>query len=453
MADIQDKQIRYYDPISNKHLIEEKPAFFEKWSGTVLIPFTNEQSGDPDYSKHLEEERQQRLINTGIYSGISFCLVLLLIQVICSHSHNLLIWSFFFTVKMIALLVVSQIVKIELGESNTLITKICKTTDCGKVLHSKAAKLFSWLTMGDVGIIYFGSGTLLLIIAPFTEHLVSTVYLLFFLNLFTLPYTLFSISYQRFVLKTWCPFCLTVMGLLWIEFLIGLTVRWIEVFPLSRFLLLLFFFTGIITTVGWLVLKKLLIETKTSQNLKMYVNTVKKDADLFKAFLSNQNTIPEFVSSSEIILGAINANNELIVVITPNCPSCAALYQSIQRYLVIHSDGLKVILRFKPGERDVGWDNQIIEYLLTFNMNNMKEKALSVLEEWYQMDYKDLDTWKKKCGLEQFVVSDEAKQLRKDYYNWLLSVDIPGAPAMILNNKLVPQYYTFNDVKYFLKRI
>lgn len=450
VIELQDCQIKYFDPVTNKYIKEDRSIFFKKWTGTVLVPYTDEQSGDPEYTKRLREERTQKLINLGIYTGISICTILLLLQAI---PQELPVWSVLFFLKMIALLVVSQIVKIELGESNTLITTICKTNDCGKVLNSKASKLFAGLTMGDVGIIYFGVGALLLIIAPFTEYFLFIVYLLFFVNLFTLPYTLFSVGYQRFVLKTWCPFCLTVMGLLWVEFILGFTVRWTEVFPLSQFLLLLFCFTGITTIVGWLVLKRLLIETKTSQSIKMYVNTVKKDVDLFNAFLSNQPTISEFVSSSEIMLGARDANNELIAVITPNCHSCAALYQSIQRYLKIHADGLKVILRFKPGERDDGWDNQIIEYLLTFSMNNQKEKALSVLEEWYNMEYRDINTWKRKCGIENSVVSSEAKQLRKDYHNWLLSVDIPEAPAMILNNKLVPRYYTFEDVKYFLKRI
>ena len=229
------KQIKYFDPVLNKYIQEEKTLFFGKWTGTVLIPFTDQLSGDPDYSKHVREERQKKLINSGIYAGITVGLVILSIQMLFAHPQHSFIWLSVFSVKMIAMFSVSQIVKIELGESNTLITKICKTADCGKVIHSKASKLFPWLTMGDVGVIYFSCGIFLLIIVPFVSDLISIVYLLFFLNLFTLPYTLFSVFYQRFVLKNWCPFCLSVMGLLWIEFFLGLTVPLPQVFPLSLF--------------------------------------------------------------------------------------------------------------------------------------------------------------------------------------------------------------------------
>jgi len=114
---------------------------------------------------------------------------------------------------------------------------------------------------------------------------------------------------------------------------------------------------------------------------------------------------------------------------------------------------VKVILRFKPENNDESRANQMIEYILSLIIDNAKEKALSALEIWYKMDYKDIEMWKKKCGMEHCIVSDDAIQMRKDYHKWFLSVDLPGSPAMILNNKPVPSYYTFNDVKYFLKRI
>ena len=453
VVEIQENTVKYYDPVTNKYKKETHPVFFEKWSGNVLIPFTDEQSGDPDYPKYLKEEQQKRLINTGMYAGVALCIVLLMMQAVCNHPADFQVWLSLLGIKMTALLVVSQIVNIELGESNTLITKVCQTTDCRKVLNSKASKLFSWLSMGDTGVIYFGFGTLLLIIALFTGIFTSVIYLLVFLNLFTLPYTFFSVGYQRFILKTWCPFCLTVMGLLWIEFLLGLTVLRLDVFPLFGSLFLLFSFAGLAVTISWFILKRLLVASHAAKSVQTYVNTVKKDTDLFKAILSVQSLIPELHTSSEIMLGNREAENVLIAVISPHCPSCGALYKSIKGFMMIHADIVKVILCFKPGDSDAGRDNQIIDYVLTLSMNNMNEQALSVLDEWYNMEYKDMNTLKRKCDISHIVVSDEAKQIRNDYQKWLVSAEIAGAPALIFNKKLVPNYYTFNDIQYFLKRL
>ena len=454
IVEISNEKVKYYDPAINKNVLEKKSTFFEKWTGAVIIPLMNEQARDSDYSKLIGAEKLKQHIDNGIYAGIAICMAVIFLQTLRGHSHCLAIWTLLFSVKMIALLIVSQIVKIELGESNMLIAKVCKTSNCGKVLHSKASRPFSWLTMGDAGAVYFGSGVFILLIAPFTNFLTDCVYMLCVLNLFTLPYTLFSICYQRFVLKTWCPFCLSVMGILWIEFFLGLTVPWATIFSFSVAIMLLSVFTVTAVTVGWLLLRKMLASTDLTDNMRKYVNTVKKDIELFNAVLSNRNTIPELSSfSNEIVLGNEVAKNTLIAVISPNCHTCVALYESIQRFLAFHSDLVKVILRFRTKDKeDDDWEIQIIDSLLTLNMAGSKEKALSFLEEWFKMDHHHIDTWKKRCRLGNLVVSDDAKQLRKQYQEWLLSVDINEAPFVILNNKQVPRYYTFNDVKYFLKK-
>ena len=116
----------------------------------------------------------------------------------------------------------------------------------------------------------------------------------YFWIFFTLPYTFFPVYYQRFVLKNWCLFCLSIMGLLWIEFFLGFSISWKEVFSLSRFLVLLFGFVGISITICWFIIKRLLIEINTAKIMRMYLNKVKKDMELFKAILSNQDSIPEF---------------------------------------------------------------------------------------------------------------------------------------------------------------
>jgi uncharacterized membrane protein len=46
----------------------------------------------------------------------------------------------------------------ELGIQNSVSDKICslaKHSRCESVLFSKGAKLFNWLTWGDVGMVYF----------------------------------------------------------------------------------------------------------------------------------------------------------------------------------------------------------------------------------------------------------------------------------------------------------
>jgi uncharacterized membrane protein len=106
----------------------------------------------------------------------------------------------------------------ELG--HPLFTRICpkgEKLDCHAVMESPAAKLFGRIPMADLGAIYFSGGILLICFSAVHPHFFHRVFLLALLNLFTLPYTIFSVVYQALVVKRWCVFCLTVQLIFWLE--------------------------------------------------------------------------------------------------------------------------------------------------------------------------------------------------------------------------------------------
>jgi hypothetical protein len=217
LTSISEQRVLFYDSFRKKNNIPLKD-FESLFTGYVILPFPDEYSGDPDYEDNIQKEKRDRWTMYSVLTGIVACILVLIFQMLFHHKPILTFWIPFFFLKATALIPVSQILKIELGESNGLIRKVCKTSHCAEVLTSKASRIFSWLSMGDVGAIYFGSGVFILSIAPFLDNPLPAVSLLLLLNLCALPYTLLSVSYQYFVVKSWCPFCLSVMGILWMEF-------------------------------------------------------------------------------------------------------------------------------------------------------------------------------------------------------------------------------------------
>ena len=73
--------------------------------------------------------------------------------------------------------------------------------------------------MAEIGLIYF-SGCLLAMLPAAIGNTSPNLFIIALLNLFTLPYTLFSIIYQGFIIRSWCLLCLSVMAIFWIEFYI-----------------------------------------------------------------------------------------------------------------------------------------------------------------------------------------------------------------------------------------
>jgi uncharacterized membrane protein len=109
-----------------------------------------------------------------------------------------------------------------LGElHHPLFDKICpkgEKLNCHAVMESPAAKLFGKIPIADIGGIYFSGGIILICFTGVHPHFFHGVFLLALLNLLTLPYTIFSVVYQAFVVKFWCLFCLIVQLIFWLEF-------------------------------------------------------------------------------------------------------------------------------------------------------------------------------------------------------------------------------------------
>jgi hypothetical protein len=104
--------------------------------------------------------------------------------------------------------------------------KICSLfsrSDCNNVLGTKASKLFGVFGWSEIGLGYFTANVLLLLFLP------DTVSLLVWVNILTLPYTVWSVWYQKAKAKQWCPLCLIVQVLLWLILALNRIFGYIQV--------------------------------------------------------------------------------------------------------------------------------------------------------------------------------------------------------------------------------
>ena len=98
---------------------------------------------------------------------------------------------------------------------------------CDHVLEQKASTFFGIFSWSEVGITYFSISTLILFLFPGEIHYLAL------LNGCCLPFTVWSIWYQKYRIKTWCTLCVTTQGLLWLQFFCYLFGGWwSDIFPL-----------------------------------------------------------------------------------------------------------------------------------------------------------------------------------------------------------------------------
>lgn len=98
---------------------------------------------------------------------------------------------------------------------------------CDKVLELKASTFFGIFSWSEVGFTYFSVSLLALLIFPqWISYLAAC-------NVCCLPFTIWSIWYQKFRAKHWCTLCVSVQATLWLLFACYLTGGWLKgIFPL-----------------------------------------------------------------------------------------------------------------------------------------------------------------------------------------------------------------------------
>ena len=211
---ILENEIRFLQ--RNKSIKISLEEFNKIWTGNVLIAEPDKDSIEPDYKKHYKTQLLNYLQKISI----------LLIPIFLFHV-SFIVNKSYFNFGFVLLLLINSIgayigyllVLKQLNIQSNYGDKICslfKHSDCNNILESDAAKLFGIFSWSEIGLGYFIANILFICFLP------SYIPYLALINILCLPYTFWSIWYQKFKTRQWCPLCLIVIILSWILFAINL---------------------------------------------------------------------------------------------------------------------------------------------------------------------------------------------------------------------------------------
>jgi len=193
----------------------KKEEFLKYWDNIIFQTRPTKESEEPNYSKHLRKEIIEKMKISAILTFVFFSF---LFGILVKPAMVYLLPLFF--AKMTGLFFSVLLVMKELGYHNEITVKLCnlsKSAGCNEVLKSKASKLFSNVFLADVGLIWFSTSALYLIFVAIISTGMPALNLLGCLAVCSVPMILFSISYQIFIIKKYCPICLGVMMALLME--------------------------------------------------------------------------------------------------------------------------------------------------------------------------------------------------------------------------------------------
>lgn len=203
---------------------EKLPAheFMQAWDGNVLLSYPDADACEPKYALHRRLDFFTRAKKWVLLAcGITLFLYLFISNSLYSHVSTVLVTL----IDLGGLYFTFLLVQKSLNYHNIAADKVCgvlQAGGCDSILELKASKFFGLFGWSEVGLSYFSVSLGTMLLFP------SMLPWLALCNVCCLPFTLWSIWYQRFKARKWCTLCVSVQVSLWLLFFCYLGGGWLH---------------------------------------------------------------------------------------------------------------------------------------------------------------------------------------------------------------------------------
>jgi len=410
--------------------------FIQSWTNVVLLAEVNEASKEPEYEKHIAAERILALKKTMLWVVcLLFLSIIFINQSINIETKYVAILLF----NLIGIWVTYLLIQKQMKTQSNYADKICslfKQSDCNNILESDAAKFFGVVSWSEIGLGYFISNIAVLLFLP---HLISYLLLI---NACALPYTLWSLWYQMFKAKQWCPLCLIVQGLLWAIFIANILFERIS---LPMFNIMDALFTVCIYTIPILIINIFvdsLSESENVENIRQEINSIKATEEVFEVLLKQQPHYNVSKESSKILFGNPESKNLITVLTNPHCNPCAKMHKNIEAFLEKGNNNLCMQYIFTSFSEELDSSSH---FLISAYMNRPNEWE-EIINAWFENGKNDKANFFKRYS---FKIEETVLEEFQRHERWKQEAMLSSTPTILINGYKLPENYKIDDLKYF----
>ncbi|MDZ4810487.1 MAG: cysteine peptidase family C39 domain-containing protein [Bacteroidota bacterium] len=442
---LENDILHYIDP--DVGLIKESLKDFEKkWTGVALLVEATEKSGEDGYQVKRRHELfiQYSKYVVWLLIGAILVIPILLFPLYILPSYLLKIVGGGFCFLLL---------QKQFGTSSKAVAAFCtmgSKSNCDAVIDSAGAKLFGIVSLSELGTIYFIGGILSIILSAFA--IIPINGFVSVLSFALLPFTLVSVYYQWRVVKAWCPLCLAVMLIVWLE--VFALYPWTG-FSFSTTALIILLISFSLPVVFWLAVRERFIDSFRIPNLERSLSRFTRSDRIFQTVLANQPTVDLENFEHEISIGNSDAPVTITLISNPACGPCAVAHAAVEDLLSRFEDRVKVNFRFTFNANEPGSEStRMVRHLIALSLAD-QAFCMKALSDWYLLGGKrDLKKW-----LANYAASTKNGQMAKvdailkQQANWFKNAQITSTPTLLINGKKYPEEYTMGDLKFQIRKL
>lgn len=421
---------------SNKRKSVDVDYFLNVWSGVVVI---------------IEGDKQEVFpVGKRVYitSNLPPASVVLLATIFFLNSPSLF-QAAHFLLSLLGVAICILIVQHELGFHSKVLDKFCseesKKTSCNAVLNSKGATLFGTFKFSDVGIVYFAASIISWFLLINGSASYNTTILI---TALTIPFTLYSIYYQYNVVRKWCPLCLSVVLVLWLQAvsLIFIDLKVIGT-SFTQNSVLLTAFSFLVSLALWQYISLKLKKEKELKSLKVEHFRFKRSYNVFKSLISSTELINTDINiDSDLVFGSRSkeAHLKIILITNPLCGFCKEAHQLAEGIIKRKDEAVQISIRFSVSDDPQSPDRKIALRIVEIYNHEEEKICLAAIHDAYG-----------ELSPQQWLVkweepSQKYAETLANTKKWCKQNSINFTPEILVNGRSFPKEYNRTDLLYFI---
>ncbi len=340
----------------------------------------------------------------------------------------------------------------EIDNDNSFLKNVCsisKEASCDALLKSSTSK-FLGMSWSEIGFYYYTS-TSLFLLYPALPFLAKTAWLGSASTLIS-PFILFSIYYQLKVVKQWCPLCLIVQVVIFLEFIWSIFCFWMSEKDWTSFQSItntaIIIVCIMLPITAWNLMRPVFSNAKEAISYQAAFKRLQYNKDVFQTLLRKQSLIPEGWQSIGIEMGNPNAANTIIKVCNPFCSSCSAAHQKLKEIITENNTYNLRIIFISSNESNLG--GKVVRHLLGIAAKGVPDETEQALDYWYDDDLKiDYQKLLVKYPLSEDLMNEQDGAMY-NMSNWCKAAKIEYTPTIFIGNNRLPLAYSVEELKYVL---
>lgn len=356
----------------------------------------------------------------------------------------------FFIFPIIGILFSIAALKDLFGAKSELINNFCNisaTTSCSTIIGSNKWKIFNFIDLSSLSIVFYTTQLVALFVFLLSNNIAEYFYIQIILLFSAIPVVLLSIYYQKFVEKKWCPICLAIVFVLFLELGVLLSFQ-DNSFNISLKSLVLFGFVFFAIAFVWTLLKITLTKQKELKEFQLTGNRFMRNYEIFKNTLLANNSID--LPNSPIVLGSKESDTEITIITSPFCGHCESAHKILEKILTANQDNLKIKVLISADIDVLDEEKKtFFRTLMSIYVEKGDGSFLEALNYWFET--KNLKDWIKIYELP--FDSEQIDSIYRQQNQWCKSNDFNFTPAIFVNGYQYPKAYSRESLEFFVNEL